>query len=52
MSEIQNQSQELAAKMWSIANDLRGNMDSSKFLFKSTLKIDYFFVVGVQFKTY
>lgn len=31
MSEIQNQSQELAAKMWSIANDLRGNMDSSKF---------------------
>ncbi len=31
MPEIQNQSQKLVAKMWSIANNLRGNMDSSKF---------------------
>lgn len=28
---VQAQSQELANQLWSIANDLRGNMDSSKF---------------------
>ena len=27
----QKQSQELAAKLWDIANELRNNMDSSKF---------------------
>ena len=27
----QKQSQELATKLWDIANDLRGNMDASKF---------------------
>lgn len=28
---VQKQSQELANKLWAIANDLRGNMDASKF---------------------
>ena len=28
---VQKQSQELASQLWAIANDLRGNMDSSKF---------------------
>lgn len=31
MSDISNKSQELARQLWNIANDLRGNMDSSKF---------------------
>ena len=31
MSEISKKSQELATKLWAIANDLRGSMDSSKF---------------------
>ena len=31
MNKSQEQSQELASKLWSIANDLRGNMDASKF---------------------
>lgn len=31
MNTAQEQSQELASKLWSIANDLRGNMDASKF---------------------
>ena len=30
-NKVQKQSQELANQLWSIANDLRGNMDSSKF---------------------
>ena len=29
--KVQKQSQELATQLWAIANDLRGNMDSSKF---------------------
>ena len=28
---VQKQSQELATKLWAIANELRGNMDASKF---------------------
>ena len=28
---VQKHSQELATQLWSIANDLRGNMDASKF---------------------
>ena len=28
---VQKQSQELANQLWAIANDLRGNMDASKF---------------------
>lgn len=31
MSDISTKSQELAKQLWAIANDLRGNMDSSKF---------------------
>lgn len=31
MSDISVKSQELAKRLWAIANDLRGNMDSSKF---------------------
>lgn len=31
MSEISTKSQELAKHLWAMANDLRGNMDSSKF---------------------
>ena len=31
MSDISAKSQELAKQLWAIANDLRGNMDSSKF---------------------
>ncbi|MCM1166657.1 MAG: type I restriction-modification system subunit M [Lachnospiraceae bacterium] len=31
MSDIGTKSQELAKQLWAIANDLRGNMDSSKF---------------------
>ena len=31
MADVNTKSQELAASLWSIANDLRGNMDSSKF---------------------
>lgn len=31
MNTAQEQSKELASKLWSIANDLRGNMDASKF---------------------
>lgn len=31
MSDISTKSQELARSLWAIANDLRGNMDSSKF---------------------
>lgn len=31
MSDISIKSQELAKQLWAIANDLRGNMDSSKF---------------------
>ena len=30
-NKVQKQSQELATQLWSIADDLRGNMDSSKF---------------------
>ena len=30
-SNVQKQSQELANQLWAIANDLRGNMDASKF---------------------
>ena len=30
-NKVQKQSQELANQLWAIANDLRGNMDSSKF---------------------
>ena len=40
---IQKQSQELANQLWAIANDLRGNMDSSKFK-------DY--ILGVIFYRY
>ena len=29
--KVQQQSDELANKLWAIANDLRGNMDASKF---------------------
>lgn len=44
MATIQNeQSRELANKLWAIANDLRGNMDSSKFK-------DY--ILGVIFYRY
>ena len=28
---VQKQSQELATQLWAIANELRGNMDASKF---------------------
>ena len=28
---VQKQSQELATRLWAIANELRGNMDASKF---------------------
>lgn len=31
LNSYQNQAQELASKLWEIANDLRGNMDASKF---------------------
>ncbi len=31
MSDISTKSRELAKRLWAIANDLRGNMDSSKF---------------------
>lgn len=30
-NNVQKQSQELANQLWAIANDLRGNMDASKF---------------------
>ena len=32
MSDISTKSQELARSLWAIANDLRGNMDSAKFV--------------------
>lgn len=41
--KIQKQSEELANKLWAIANDLRGNMDASKFK-------DY--ILGVIFYRY
>lgn len=43
MSVQSEQSQALATKLWSIANDLRNNMDSSKFK-------DY--ILGVIFYRY